>query len=177
MGEARAIEVGDYDLRGPDFETALIGAVSSLAIDADRLVRTEFRNGFPNWALYRAALAGDAIHVPMLRQWVVAFSVAYCATGGVKRQAYSDELACVAGWDALSMLLYLRELQPYTVTAHALGVDAKTYKRLRRNLYARLRASLDEYWVQLCAAARHVFLYEKNERKSRSPDRMVSYGK
>lgn len=159
-----AQSVGDWDLRGPDFETVLIGPVFASIIDADRLVRTEWRNGFPNWAMYRTALAGDNIHLPMLRQWVVAFTVSYCMDGGVKRHAYSDELACIAGWDALHILLYCREMRPYTTTAAALDVDPKTYKRLRNNVHKRLRASLDEYWIRLGAAFRYVTLYERKQK-------------
>lgn len=150
--------VGDYDLRGRDFETMLIGPSTSEIWDADRLIRTEWRNGFPNWAMYRSALAGDSLHLSRLREWVVAFSVAYCTTGGVKRQVYTDELACVAGWDALHMLLHCRQMQPYTVTADALDVDPKTYLRLRNRLYVRLKASMDEYWVRLQVAFRQVLL-------------------
>lgn len=161
--------VGDYDLRGPDFDTALIGPVTPSIVDADRLVRAEWKNGFPNWIMYRTALAGDDLYLRDLRQWAVAFSVTYCTTGGVKKAAYSEELACVAAWEAVYMLTFCRTLQPYSVTAEAIGVDPKTYRRLRDALYVRMKASLDEYWVQLGAAYRHVFLYErKTEHKSRS---------
>lgn len=142
----------------------LIGPVFDSIIDADRLVRTEFRNGFPNWALYRTCLAGDTLYLPALRRWVVAFTVAYCQSGGIKRQAYSDELAAVAAWDALHMLIFCRQMQPYSETAAALGVHHKTYRCLRDTIYARLRASLDEYWIQLSAAFRHVVLYERKAR-------------
>ena len=162
MGMIEAAQtVGDYDLRGPDYDTALIGAVCPQIIDADRLVRLEWRNGFPNWAMYRCALAGDSLGLTGLRQWVVAFTVAYCADGGVRRDAYSDELAAVAGWDALHMLLHSRPMQPYSVTADALGVHHKTYRCLRDTIYARLKASLDEYWIRLTCAIRQVVLYER----------------
>lgn len=175
MGEQRAIAVGDYDLRGPDFDTYLLGEVTASIVDADRLVRTELANGFPNWKLYRTCLAGDDLHIVDVRQWVVAFTIAYCLTGGVKRHAYSEELACVAGWDAFYMLIHNRPMQPYTATADALEVDPKTYRRLRDNIYARLKCSLDEYWIQLGAALRHVVIYEqKAERKSISTNRHIA---
>lgn len=161
MGELREFQVGDYDLRGPDFETALIGPVTPMIIDAARLVRLEWRNGFPNWELYRTVQAGDTIHTTRLRDWVVAFTVAYATTGGVKRQAYSDELACAAGWDALHMLIHNRQMQPYTLTADRLGVHHKTYRCLRDTIYARLKASMDEYWIQLGCAIRQVALYDR----------------
>jgi hypothetical protein len=154
---------GDYDLKVPDYDTMLIGPVTGSIIDADRLVRVDWRNGFPNWALYRTALAGDAVHMPALKRWVVAFSVAYCTTGGVKRSVYSDELAAVAAWDALHMLIHCRALQPYTVLADRLGVHHRTYKRLRDTLYLRLKASLDEYWDRLGIAFRQVRLWERRQ--------------
>ena len=157
--------VGDYDLRGPDFETMLIGPVTERLIDADRMVRVGadgWANGFPNWAMYRTAQAGDAIHQESLRQWVVAFTVAYATTGGVRGDAYSDELAAVAGWDALHMLIHCRPMQPYTITADALGVHHKTYRCLRDTVYARLRASMDEYWIRMQVAIRQVAIREKN---------------
>jgi hypothetical protein len=162
---------GDWDLRGPDFDTALLGAVTGSIIDADRLVRAEWRNGFPNWILYRTVLCGDSLHLPRLRQWAVAFAIAYCMDGGVRREVYSDELACVAAWDALHMLLFPAggvngQIQPYRDTAAALGVHHSTYKRLRSHLYASMKGSLDEYWIQLGAAYRHVILYER-----RNPER------
>lgn len=156
--------VGDYDLRGPDYDTALIGPVTERIGDADRLVRLDFANGFPNWWLYRCAYAGDTLGLDRLRQWCVAFSIAYCMDGGIKRQAYSDELACVAAWDALHVILYSRELQPHTVSANSLGVDSKTYLRLRNRLARRLKASLEEYWIHLGVAYRHVILYERKSR-------------
>lgn len=162
MGNEAAIQaVGDYDLRGPDFDTALIGAVTERIVDADRLVRLEWKNGFPNWGLYRTALAGDSLHLTAVRQWTVAFTVAYCMGGGIKRQAYSDELAVVAAWDALHMLVHCKPMQPYTLTAEALGVHHKTYRCLRDTIFARLRASMDEYWIRLTCAYRQVILYER----------------
>lgn len=153
--------VGDYDLRTVDFETVLIGPVTELIDDADRLVRREWRNGFPNWWLYRTCQAGDTLYASRLKDWVIAFTVAYATTGGVKRQAYSDELAYAAGLDALHMLMNNRQMQPYTVTADLIGVHHKTYRCLRDTIYARLKASMDEYWIQLGSAIRQVALYNR----------------
>jgi hypothetical protein len=162
---ARSDDSGCYDLRGPDFSTLLIGPVTERVIDADRLVRLEWKNGFPNWLLYRVAIVGDEIGRRELRQWIVMFTHAYCADGGVRRDAYSDDLATFAAWDAYSLLVHGRQVQPYTVTAAALEVDPKTYKRLRERVCRRLKASMDEYWLRLECAIRHIVL---SERKSRS---------
>jgi hypothetical protein len=162
--------IGDYTLRALDFDTMLVGPITDSIIDADRLVRSEWSSGFPNFAMYRAALAGDSLYIPRLRVWCVAFAVAYCESGGVRRDAYSDELACIAGWDALHLLLYSREMAPYSVLAEDIGVHKKTYKRIRDAVYKCLRESVLEYWARLGAAYRHVKIYE---RKCRSEE---SYG-
>src|SRR5690606_15781387 len=81
--EGGMIEVGDYDLRGRDVETALVGPVTATIIDADRRVREEWSNGFPNWAMYRAAYCGDSLYRPQVRAWCVAYAIAYCEAGGV----------------------------------------------------------------------------------------------
>lgn len=168
MGNEAAVQgVGDYDLRGPDFDTALIGPVTESIIDADRLVRIEWQNGFPNWMLYRTILAGDTLYMTRLRMWAVAFAIAYCQSGGMKRHAYSEEAACVAAWDALLMLMRPSGDHPYRETAKALGVHHSTYKRLRSHLYASMRGSMEMYWCQLGAAYRQVIFYERN-RTSRN---------
>lgn len=159
--EAREVSKGDWDVRGKDYETALAGPVTESIIDADRVVRVEFRNGFPNWMLYRTVIAGDRLFVSKLRLWAVAFAVVHGMDGGIRRAAYSDELAAVAAWDALNILMHGRELQGHTITAAELGVDPKTYQRFRNMVYLRLRASLDEYWCQLVVAYRHVLKAEK----------------
>ena len=159
---AQTANVGCYDQKGPDFDTALIGPVTSTIIDADRLVRMEWKNGFPNWMMYRTVLAGDSLYTARLRLWAVAFAIAYCGTGGIKRHAYSDELAAVAAWDALYMLMTNRmPEEPAYKTAEAMGVDPKTYKRLRNHLFGSMKGSLDEYWIRLGAAYRYAFLAER----------------
>ena len=159
-----------YDLRGKDTETALVGPITARIIDADRLVRMDFRNGLPNWMLYRAALAGDSLYLFKLRQWTIAFTWTV-ASQNVKRKVLSDELIGCAALDALSIVLYTRELQPYTVTAESIGVHHKTYRRLRDGVARRLRLSLNEYWIRLIVAYGYVLNYE---RKCGSPKTAVA---
>lgn len=143
---------GDYDLRGIEAEKALAGQITGTIIGAAWRVRADWKNGFPCWDMYRAAIAGDSLYLSQLRQWVVAFAVVYAMDGGVRRSAYSDELACVAAWDALHIFLWRRELQPYTVTAEALGLHHRTYKRFRDALARRLEVSHREYMSRLIPA-------------------------
>lgn len=154
-------EIHCFDLRGKDTETHLVGPITAQIIDADRLVRTEFRNGMPNWMLYRTALAGDSLYIPKLRHWTIAFTWVLAINGGVRRKAISDELIGIASLDALSMIVHGEELQPYTITAEDIGVHHKTYKRLRDGVYKRLKVSLDEYWLHLICAYSQVKIYER----------------
>ena len=160
--------VGDYDLRGPDYATLLAGPLLSTHIDADRIVREGrgFRdcgwsNGFPNWELYRCAYAGDPMYTRQLRDWVCAFAIAHCLAGGIRQDAFSEELACFAGNDALFMLIHCEEMQPYTVSAIELGVHHKTYKRLRDQIAKRLHESLKEYMMRLEIGFRIAIIEER----------------
>ena len=143
-------DVGDYTLRHVDYETQLIGPITDTIIDAARLAYEHTQNGFPNWELYRYCIAGDELYMRPLRHWCVALTIAYAETGGVRSDAYSEEMACMAAWDALYMLRYKRQMLPYSETASCLDVPRMTYKRLRDAIYSRLHVSLHDYWQVLC---------------------------
>lgn len=153
--------VSCYDLRGPDFETLLVGPVTATIIDADRLVRTEWRNGFPNWAMYRCILAGDTHLRQTVREWAVAFAIGACADGVVSRKAASDEFACLAGWDAYHALLTGDWVASGADIAEVAEVDPKTYRKLRGYVFSRMQASLGEYWIRMQVAFRQVALMER----------------
>lgn len=156
-------QVGDYDLRGPDFETLLIGPVTELVGDADRQIRrsTEhgglgFHNGFPNWELYRVIYCGDHHLCERLRNWCVAYAIAYCETGGVRTGLPADEIGCLAGWDAYYALQNHKWLIAGMDVADVAGVDPKTYRKVRNHVYTAMNASLNEYWDLLGIAIRQV---------------------
>lgn len=158
--------VGDYDLRGPDFETLLVGPITGTIIDADRLVRSGpdgWANGFPNWTMYRCALAGDDHLRERLRLWCVAFAIAYLADAPGSRVRATDELGALLGWDAYSALLTTRWLATGEDVDDVAGVSAKTYRRHRDRIFRRLRASLDEYWVRLQIGMRQAALLERRQ--------------
>lgn len=155
--EVRA--VGDWDLRFVDFETRLIGPITESIIDADRLARKEFNNGFPNWYLYRTVLAGDNHAKDILQLWCIAFAIAYSESGGLRKP--SDDVAVCAGREAYNTLIKGRWAAPSEELAKALGIDPRTYKKFRNSVFMRLRASLDEYWVNLQIAIRQVAQLEK----------------
>lgn len=150
--------VGDYDLRGLDFETILVGAVNEAIIDADRRVRLRWDNGFPNWAMYRCAYAGDAHLRRVVRDWCVAYAIAHCEAGGVRAGLPAEEIGCLAGWDAYYALLNHKWVIAGVDIADVAGVDPKTYRKVRNRVYAVMAGSLREYWnlmqIEIREAAR-----------------------
>ena len=155
-------ETAAFGLRIPDLQDALSGPITASIVDADRIVRQSFCNGMPNWQMYRAAICGDEIYTRQFIDWCVAFSVAYCESGGVKKSVYSDELAVIAGWDAAHILIHCRPIMPYTEAALALGIHHKTYKRLRDTIHKRLKYSLEDYIMELCSA--YFFVLRENRK-------------
>lgn len=137
---------GDWDVRGMDPETILVGPVNEAIIDADRRVRRRLNNGFPNWAMYRTAYAGDAHLRQRLRDFCVAFAVAYCEAGGVRKGLPADEIGALAGWDAFYALLNHKWVIAGMDIADVAGVDPKTYRKVRNAVYSAMRASLKAYW-------------------------------
>lgn len=162
MGNEAAV-TGDWDVRGQDYETMLVGPANEIIGDADRFVRRPvelgglgFDNGFPNWEMYRTAYCGDA-HLRMrLRDWCVAYAIAYCESGGVRPGLPADEIGCLAGWDAFYALLNHKWVVAGMDVADIAGVDPKTYRKVRNRVYGHLHASLREYWELMQIAVRHV---------------------
>lgn len=151
--------VGDYDLRVVDFETRLIGPITDTINEADRLVRQEWRNGFPNWWLYRTALAGDTLFQVKLRDWCIAFAISHAGAGGMRKP--DDVVALCAGHDAYTALMTTHWGASSDELANALEVAPKTYRKLRNTIYRRIRGSLDEYWIRMQIGMREAALLER----------------
>lgn len=164
--------MADWDVRGQDFETYLVGPVTDRIRDADRQVRKEWSNGFPNWALYRTAFAGDTHLSVKLRTWCVAYAIAYAEAGGIRAgNASTEELGCLVGWDAYYRLIHSQWIVAGRDVADVAGVDPKTYRKLRNHVYGALRASLAEYWVRLQIAVRQVWMRERWQQDVQPHDR------
>lgn len=152
---------GDWDLRGKDYETQLVGPITDAIIDADRLARLEHRNGFPNFAMYRLILCGERQYLPMVRQWWVLFAIEWCKRK--MKRGYSEELATVAAWDTLQRAMDpARPILCADEAAASLGVSRNTYLYARNSLGAILGAALKSYWEWLEISYRIV---RKLERK------------
>lgn len=162
---------GDYDLRGLDFETYLVGPVTDKIIDADRLVRSRYNNGFPNWTLYRTVYAGDTHLRTQLRDWCVAYSIAVAESGFVRKGLPAEEMGCLAGWDAYYRLLNHRWVVGGQDIADVAGVDPKTYRKLRNYVYAANLLSLQDYFVELQIAVRQVWKEDRTWRLDASQAR------
>ena len=152
-----------FEPRRLDFETYLVGPVTERIIDADRLVREEWNNGFPNWTMYRAALAGDSYALLALRSWCVAYAIAVAESGTLRKGMPADEMGCLAGWDAFYALINHKWVVAGGDIADVAGVDPKSYRKLRNRVYSHLRASLDEYWIRLQVAVRQVWMMERHQ--------------
>ena len=151
---------GDWDKRGADVETRLVGPITETIIDAARLARLEHRNGFPNFAMYRLVLCGDRQYLPAVRQWWVLFAIEWCRNH--MRSGYSEELATVAAWDSLQRVI--DPARPILAAEHAaddLGVKLDTYLRARNNLRAILSAAIMVYWDWMQATYRIVRAMER----------------
>lgn len=167
--------VGDYDLRGPDFETYLVGAVTDKIIDADRLVRQEGSNGFPNWALYRTIYAGDSHLRPLVRSWCVAYAIAAAESGLIRKGLPVEEMGCLAGWDAFYRLLHHKWVVAGQDIADVAGVDPKTYRKLRNHVYAANLLSVRDYFVELQIAVRRVWKVDRWIEENSATQRL-NYG-
>ncbi|KAF1692668.1 hypothetical protein [Pseudoxanthomonas koreensis] len=157
----------DYTLRGLDFESYLCGEITDKIIDADRSVRLEWSNGFPNWAMYRTVLAGDSHMRRPVRDWCVAYAVAAAESGIVRAGLPAEEMGALAGWDAYYRLHNARWVIAGQDVADVAGVDPKTYRKLRNYVYAACRASLDEYWVRLQVEVRRVWMRDRHIEAAR----------
>lgn len=168
--------IGDYDLRGLDFETVLVGAVNEAIIDADRRVRLRWDNGFPNWAMYRCAYAGDAHLRRVVRDWCVAYAIAHCEAGGVRAGLPAEEIGCLAGWDAYYALLNHKWVIAGVDIADVAGVAPNTYRKVRNRVYSVMLASLREYWGLMQIEIREVARLNRWEG-SESPRARLSAGR
>ena len=150
----------DYDLRGRDYETELLGGISDTIIDADRLARLEHNAGFPSFYLYRLVLVKERAYLRPVRQWWVLFAIEWCRSN--MRGGFSEELATVAAWDSLTRVMEpAHPVFNAQETADSLGVEVETYTRARNTLRRILQADLDAYWTILCGTYRIVAYLER----------------
>lgn len=150
----------DYAVKGRDYDTELVGPISDDIIDADRLCRVEFDNGFPNFAIYRLVLCQDRGYLRPVRQWWVLFAIEWCRTH--MHGAFSEELATVAAWDSLQRVMDpARPILSANEVAESLGVAPRDYRRARESLRKVLSAALATYWTALGGMYRVVIVVNR----------------
>lgn len=152
---------GDWDKRGLDFETYLVGQVTEKIIDADRRVRMEWNNGHANWYVYRAILAGDQRARRMALDWFISYAVTKAATGALRNPDKAEDLGAMAGWDCLARLEGGSWLLSMEEVADIGEVDPKTYRKLRNRTYIECLKSMEEYFVRLQIAVRQVWMEDR----------------
>ena len=131
-----------------DHETALIGPITDRIIDADRLVRDEHGEGFPNFAIYRLILCGDRLYMPQVREWWVGFCI------GWSEQEMSrypgDDLIVMAAWDSLQRTVSPN--QPVLNDVYAaseLQMSVEAYACVRK-LFERILSNIVRvYWWRM----------------------------
>lgn len=144
---------GDWDLRGRDYETELVGPIRDQVIDADRLVRKRrWRYGMPVWEMYRAAYCGDYNSIVAVKQAAIRFAAAYGDAGGVRSDARSDELYGIAGLDAAYRLIYGKWMISEREGGRLCNVHNATYDRFRTTVWRVLNAMLQDYWSEMISA-------------------------
>lgn len=143
-----------------DHETALIGPITDSIIDADRIVREEYGDEFPNFEVYRLILCGERIHLKEVRQWWVGFCHAF-ATQTLRKKP-SDEVICFAAWDSLQRLMNpLDAVLTDDYVAGELGCDDDSYRILRKAFEVILSRSMQNYWDKLLIAYAKVKRHER----------------
>lgn len=140
----------------PDYDSRMAEAIHDTLIDADRLVRECWTNGFPNWQLSRVVFSGEDVHVAECRRFMVALAWTIMDERGLD----NDELAGTAGIDAAHMLLRGRMIAPPETLAGILGVGTDLYLLIRNKVYGRTRVSMMTYWTLLGAKYREARLDE-----------------
>ena len=148
-----------------DHETALIGPITDRIIDADRLVRGEHGEGFPNFAIYRLILCGDRLYMPEVRQWWVGFCVAW-SEQEMARYPGDDPIA-FAAWDSLQRTVSPN--QPIfndVYAASELQVGVESYACVRKLFERMLSNILRVYWWRMVWAHEKVCSRESKLKRN-----------
>lgn len=135
-----------------DITQSLVGRVNDRVIDAAAVAESQLKNGFPNWHLFRAAYCGDSTSLSRMKVWCGSFAVAHAECHEPRRLRVSEDVALTAGLDALHKLVHNDYMAPAYEIAEMIGVRNITYSALRDEVYSRIKASLDVYWLHLCGA-------------------------
>lgn len=169
--------VGDWDLRGPNFETLLVSQLTGTIGDAARLVMrgskrdAPWSNGFPNFAMYRAFFAGDTHGLLALHDWLASWGATF-ARDKLRSLVNRTVAGSYAGQDVFFYLLEQEWAHSPEAVAQEAGVAISTYRRFRDQALERAQASLREYWIRLQMAMLQVRIMENQEPPPLPPVRL-----
>jgi len=178
--ETAVAPVGDWDIKGPDFETQLVGQLTGTIGDAARLVARgskrdyPWANGFPNFAMYRTFYAGDTYLRMQVHDWMASWGVAFARER--MRSGNTAIAGSYAGQDAFYAMLTDDWAHSPENCAKEAGVAVSTYARQRDRTLRRAQESLREYWIRLQMAMFQVRILENQEPAPLPPSR-YSYGR
>lgn len=131
-------------------------------IDADRIVREEFGDAFPNFALYRLVLCGDHSNMRKVREWWEVFCVLWVQNNMRKKPA--DEVVLVAAWDSLQRFFDpSRPILSDEYVQSEYGFDADSYRVMRKGFGIILSMILERYMHQLANAYAKVRARERRQ--------------
>lgn len=166
--------VGDWTLRGLDVDQIFAQPqLSDDALTAACLTTARFDPAFPGWQLYRRIVAGFTMYDAELDEWAVSvgrlLSMAHRRDGRqyiAKRGPWVD----AASRDALAAIV--TGISPVeTPRAVSLGVDLKTYRRIKHPLAACMEVGMQTFRAELLAK-----LYRVRRIHLAESDDMVSPG-
>lgn len=144
--------VGDWTLRGLDVDQVFARPeLSDDALTAACLTTARFDPSFPGWQLYRRIVAGFTCFDGELREWAQGVGALLSLAHRGDGRAYiakRGEWIAVASRDALDAVV--TGMSPVeTVRARQLGIDLKTYRRIKHPLAACMEVGMQTFRAEL----------------------------
>src|SRR5574337_1437966 len=146
--------VGDWTLRGLDVDQVFARPeLSDDALTAACLTTARFDPAFPGWQLYRRIVAGFTMFDAELDEWAVGVGRLLAQAKRRDGRAYIAKPGAwvdVAARDALAAVV--TGVSPVeTVRARELGLDLKTYRRIKHPLAACMEVGMQTFRAELLA--------------------------
>ena len=142
------------------YETRLASEIHDSLIDADRFVRDEYGETFPNFALYRLVLCGDRNHLRNVREWWEVFCILWADANMRKKQ--DGEAVLLAARDALqSFMEPNRRIMTDEAASEECGLHRTSYTLMRKGFMVILAQILETYMERLMVAYARVRKMER----------------
>lgn len=147
--------VGDWTLRGMDVDQIFAQPrLSDDALTAACMTTARFDPSFPGWQLYRRVVAGFTMHDQELDEWAVnvgrLLSQVRRKRDGRAYVAKPGAWVDMAARDALAVVVTGQSPQE-TPRALSLGIDLKTYRRIKHPLAVCMEVGMQTFRAELLA--------------------------